>query len=362
MPPPFLVFALATVATQAGHVLSALAGGATAARGAVYFAAYLVAAASTPALIDRLGLRRTWSIGLWIGAAGAVALAVAPVGALGLAARIASGAGYGILLVGIESWCLASAQPERALARYLVVFYAAAALAQLTAVAPEALGGAVALVAAVALWPRATGPAPEIQAAARPRPALLAVAPGAALAVFTSGLVFGGLYASGSIYARATAPNALAAAALMVAVILAGAALQRPAVQLANRLGRGAVIGLASLGLIGAAAAASQGAVSYVAALGGAAAVGALAALLYPMALATLASRLAPDARPAASGTMLVVLAAGSSAGPALASALDGALPGSGVWALTVGVGLATAASSLSGMLWTRRRTARQLG
>lgn len=358
MPPPYLLFALATVATQAGHVLSALAGGATAARGAAYFAAYLVGAALAPALIDRLGMRRTWQLGLGVGALGAVALAVWPTGWPGLSARLAGGAGYGIVLVGVESWCLAMERPDRALARYLVVFYWAAALAQLAALAPKTAGAPVAALALVALWPAALGAAPPVEAAGRPRPSLLAAAPGGAIAVFTSGLVFGGLYASGPIFARATAPGPLAAAALMVAVILAGAVLQRPAVQLAARLGRGAVIGLASLGLIGAAAAASMAGVSYLAGVGGAAAVGALAALLYPMGLATLAERVAPASRPAASGTMLVVLAAGSSAGPGLASALDGPLAGSGVWALTVGVGLATAATALAGMAWRARRRA----
>ncbi len=355
-PPPFATFALATLATSGGHTVAALRTDGAAGPTTAFFSAYLISALLAPFALRRLGLAGAWRLGLWGSLLGALGLWLLAPGPGWWLARGFAGGGYGLLLVTLEAWCLACPTPSAALARYLVVFYAAAAAAQLTALSPDTIAlalPALALAARIGAQ-RLRGPALGDVASARPR--LVALAPGAAWVVFGSGLVFGALYAGGPAFARAVAPAPWAATLFMVGAIVSGAWLQGAAVAWSARLGRWPVLTLACLALAGSAALTAWPGAPYAVSLLGVLGVGATAAVLYPIGLIILADRVSEAERPAASSTMLAVLAAGSALGPAVAQRLPSLTPGGGGWQLTAAVAMFTSLVALWSIRPLRRR------
>jgi MFS family permease len=177
-------------------------------------------------------------------------------------------------------------------------------------------------------------------------------APLAAVGAFVAGVLLGAFYALGAVYARRIGLDAAGAARWMGAGILGGLLLQWPLGRLSDRVGRRPVIAGASLLLVGAGAALGWG----VEAAGTAAVLlvivyGAATAVLYPLSLAYGSDRFDDGERTSACGSLVVLSALGSVAGPLLASSCMRLLGPGGLFLMGAAVAAAVAAYTLRRVL-----------
>ncbi len=330
-----------------------------------YFVGYVLGAGPLARVPRRLGHPRTFALGALGVAVSAAGIGLLPWPSAWVALRGIDGLAFGWLLLAVETWISEATPVERrgeVLGTYMTVFYAALAAGPLALLGLPAEGLIALLVvvaggALAAALVRGLPPPP-----ARPMDGLVegSVAGRAPLSLIVgaaSGLLFGALYALGPVYAQATG---VAPGLLMAAAILGGVALQRVTGRLSDRHGRPLV--LAALGgalvpvcLLAALNPAPALAVTVVFAFG------ALAAPLYPVAMAHLNDHVATHERLSAGRAMLLACAAGSVAGPLLAGGVMDALGPRGLFVHGLAVALAVGGAGAARMAGptVRRRLAR---
>lgn len=235
--------------------------------------------------------------------------------------RLVDGFAYGVVLVAMEHSALRSSRPERALAGYMLAFYAATGAGQLVLGSRLELAHfAVPAALAMALLPRTRETAPD--AARTP------IWPALFDPTLLPGVAIGG--AVGAVYgiAYAHAPSWLmsggdaGAAGLSMALLLAGgAAMQGPVAALAERFGPAPLV-LAIGVLLPITAAVWIHSPGHLPAF----AFGALAALPYPLTLAWLSRRLGAEASASASAALITAFALGCAVGPFVGRTMN-ALP-----------------------------------
>ncbi len=325
-------FALVTLAQGALTAVSSARAPSAAAVTAAFFVGYLLGALHG-ARIAAAGVRRLFNAGAVLVALVAVLLAATPPQTWPVW-RLVNGYGYALALVALEQFVLRSERRERALAGYMLSFYLAAGAGQLALAGAEPPLLACAVVALLgAVLPTRV----QVERAEGPRGRLGAAALPGVLAAAGSGLVYGAVYAHAPGWLAGSGGAGLAAAG-MATFVASGALLQSASGRLAERIGPRATQAAVGVALPLALIAWIHTLSPLAAALGGA-----LAALIYPLGMATLAATLRPEQRPAASGAMLCACALGSAAGPWAAPRME-LLP---LLALGVALGVAVSAAAL---------------
>jgi len=297
-----------------------------------YFVGFFLGTFFAPALIRRIGHIRSFAFC----AAGTAALTLAhaifvwPLAWLLL--RIGVGALLVVLYTVIESWLNASSPPARraqVFSAYMLINLGALALGQQFLRVADAGGfvlfAVVSMLVSLAVmpvaWTRLSPPAVH----AVPRIGLRALyrtAPSALVGTLASGLALGAFWGLGPLYAADLGLDPAGVASFMGWTIVGGAALQFPLGRLSDRRDRRSV-----LAAVGAVAALATVLVPLAAGLGHAAAhaamfaFGGLSFAVYPLSVAHLIDRIAPDQVLAGSSSLLLVHGVASAIGPGLAGA-----------------------------------------
>ena len=244
-----------------------------------------------------------------------------------IASRAIGGFCVAGLFVVVESWLNTTVESGRRgtmLATYSVVLYFAIAMGQLLLLTGSAQGSELFSLAAILLGcsilplslSRIADPdtaRPEIMGLRR----LWAAAPLGLVGCFTSGLLVGPLFGLAPIWAVQQAPSAVGASGIMAAAVLGGLVLQLPVGWLSDRVDRRWVLvavlvlfGVCALGL----GLASRLPTPWL--LAGAATVGGLVFLVYPLSLALTNDRLQPEQMVAAAGSLMLTYALGAALSP----------------------------------------------
>ncbi|HYH36876.1 MAG TPA: MFS transporter [Azospirillum sp.] len=307
-----------------------LAAGDTSAAAAIASAHFVGALAGAPAagrVIARLGGPRAallFALTIALSTAGlAVSEGVPAWMALRFVAGVAA-SGYFVLVESRLNDLADAATRGRLMAAYLVAYCAAQAVgACLAGVAGP--GGTAWLVAVVPLPLLAALPvldaAPMPARGVRtPWPRLLARAPAAYASSLCGGLLLGAFHGLGPLYAAAVGGGASASGPFMAAAMLGGVAALGPVGRGADRGHRERWLAAALAATAGATAALALSPAGDLPALCMAGALlGASAFTLYPLASGCVNDAVRADERLAANSLLLLLNAAGASAGPALA-------------------------------------------
>jgi len=328
---------------RAGAILSA------------YFAGYTLGTLSAHRAIQRAGHIRAFTA--FAAAAAAVALAhgLSPPSWAWAFLRAASGFAMATVFMGLESWLHVASEPRsrgRMISLYQTVLYAGLAVGQILLVTWPVEGGElyslVALLMTLAVIPvaltRQTAPVFEPRERA-PLAPLLRRAPLAVATAVAAGLLGGGAYAGGPLYAQASGLSTQGVSLFMAALITGGLVVQLPLGRASDRLDRRVVLlamCLALAGVAGAGVLLPSGTPRWVVPL--AFVFGGLLFSLYPLALAYTFDRVERHEGMGASGLMMLAYGLGSVAGPLVAGAAMSALGPGGFYAVPAAVALAVAA------------------
>lgn len=297
-----------------------------------YYAGFFGGAVLAPRWIGAVGLIRCFAAAAALCASAAIAHGIGDGPWLWGGLRALGGVAWAVLLVTVETWLSAHSDGRAravVLAAYMMLFYAASGAGQFVLAAFDPAEGrlfaAAGLSLCLAVVPVAltrhgapSPPAAEFLGPAR----ILRRAPLTISASLGSGVLMGCLLALGPLYARSLGFDAAEAARWLGVAVLSGLLLQWPVGRLSERLGHRHAIGLVASALTGVAAALwlfvdGTGPLAYA----GAAAFGALATTVYPLALSHAADWFQEHERSAACSTLVMATALGSVVGPILASA-----------------------------------------
>jgi len=329
--------------TRAGAILSA------------YFAGYTLGSLFAHRAIGRVGHIRAFTA--FAAAAAAVALAhgLSPPSWAWAFLRGASGFAMAAVFMGLESWLHVASEPRnrgRVISLYQTVLYSGLAIGQLLLmtwpIEDGELYSLVALLMTLAVIPvaltRQAAPVFEERGRA-PLGPLLRRAPLAVGTAVAAGVLGGGAYAGGPLYAQASGLSTEGVSLFMAALIVGGLVVQLPLGRASDRLDRRVVL----LGMCLALALASGAGVllpgdaprrvvplAFV--------FGGLLFSLYPLALAYAFDRVERDEGMGASGLMMLAYGLGSVAGPLVTGTTMGALGPEGFYAVPAAVALAVAA------------------
>ena len=324
-----------------------------------FFAGLLVGALRAPPIVQRIGHIRAFA-GL-AGLLSAATLAQGLVGALGvwLAARFVTGLCIAGLFLVAESWLNAVSSPTgrgTLLGAYMAVYYLALGGGQLLVpwvdVAELHAFAVAALLISLAAVPLATtrAEAPHLPPARWfGTRELLDIAPLGVAGTVVAGLVLGGFYGLGPVYARAVLGSTDAASRFMGIAVAGGLLLQWPVGALSDRFDRRTVlVGIAwallavSLGVLVVGPIVAEAGVLVAGAL-----FGGVAATLYPLALSHAADRVPAERWMGANATLVVLSGLSSAVGPLLyALAMDAFGP----WGLFGAMGATAAVLGLLGI------------
>lgn len=336
---------------------------------ALVLAAYYVGLALGPltvaSLIARIGHIRVFASAAAASAASFLLLPLWSHPAHWIAQRAISGYAMAAMFIVLESWLHAKASSDDR-GKLLSVYIAAAQLALaggqllLFAFPPDddrvfTLG---ALLHVVALIPIALTfieqpPAPSGERFGVRK--LFAAAPLGILGCLASGIVVGTLLTLGPVFVVALGYDVEHAAVFMLVLTAAGLAPQWTVGHLSDRVGRRPVlIGVGGLLALAATALASGQALPYPWLLALAAATGALAFLIYPLATAYANDLVQPGQIVAVSGTLIVTFAVGALLGPLLGTATARLVGTGGPFYLVAGAAVALTVASAYRMLVRR--------
>ncbi|TNE86183.1 MAG: MFS transporter [Deltaproteobacteria bacterium] len=305
-----------------------------------YFAGLLGGALRVGDVIHRVGHARAFTA--FAGGLAALTLVQGLVPVLGvwLVARALVGVCIAGLFLVIESWLQGRADPTTrglVLGAYMAVYYLALGGGQLL-LARLDLDGLVPFAVAALLVALGTVPvaltrteAPEPAAERFMTPGqLVAAAPLGVAAAVVAGLVLGGFYGLGPVYAQEAGGSSEAASEFMGLAVMGGLLLQWPVGWLSDRFDRRLVLVALSWALVPvslAVPALAGGGLWLPAGL----AFGGTAATLYPLAVAHAADRVPHERWLGANATLVLVSGLGSAVGPTVLSL---AMTAVGAWGL----------------------------
>ena len=291
-----------------------------------YFAGLAVGALKAGIVISSVGHIRAFVAFASLLSATTLAYALGQHPLVWAALRFADGLCVAGVYVCLESWLNARAGPQRrgsVLAAYMIALYAGQALGQFLlnigdakpslpfAVASILISLAVIPVALTRGVSPAYGQAPMLSV-----PHLFTISPLGVAGAAATGVMMGGFYGLGAVYARQMGLDVAATATFMSAVIFGGVALQWPVGWLSDKFDRRKVITLTLAGV----AAASVGIVlcgdAKALLLGVGALFGGLCFALYPLCVAHTNDHLDADQRVAASGGLVMIYSLGAAIGP----------------------------------------------
>lgn len=307
--------------TAAGHPPLLVGAIATA-----YFAGLTVGALKAGLVISSVGHIRAFAAFVSLLSATTLAYALAEHPVFWAALRFADGLCVAGVYVCLESWLNARAEPRRrgsVLAAYMIALYAGQALGQFLlnigdakpslpfAVASILISLAVIPVALTRGVSPAFGEAPMLSI-----PHLFTISPLGVAGAATTGVMMGGFYGLGAVYARQMGLDVAATATFMSAVIFGGVALQWPVGWLSDKFDRRSVItfSFAGVAVVGAGIALCGDAKLPLLGLGGL--FGGLCFALYPLCVAHTNDHLGADQRVAASGGLVMIYSLGAAIGP----------------------------------------------
>jgi len=357
---------LGTLLVVAGHGLLgtlvalqlALAGFEPARAGAIlsaYFAGYTVGTLCVHRAIQGAGHIRAFTAFAATAAAVALAHGLSPPGWAWAFLRAASGFAMAAVFMGLESWLHVASDPGnrgRLIAVYQATLYTGLVAGQILLMTWPVEGvelfSLVALLMTLAVIPVALTrqTAPVFEARERPplRP-LVRRAPLAVAAAMAAGVLQGGAYAVGPLYAQAAGHSTRGVALFMGALVAGGLVVQLPLGRVSDRLDRRIVLLAMCLALAAVAgggsllpAAAPDRAVPLAFLLGG------LVFSLYPIALAHAFDRVEREEGLGASALMMLAFGVGSVTGPLVSAGAMELLGTGGFFAVPAAVGLALAA------------------
>jgi MFS family permease len=306
--------------------------------GTAYFLGLVVGSLKAGALVARVGHIRAYAAFVSLLSASTLSYAVHPSPFFWGGLRLIDGICIAGVYVCLESWLNERAEATTrgmVLAGYMIALYVGQAIGQFllnlsetSPAFPLVLASILISLSAIpVVLTRILAPVPEGGSSLSIRE-LYAVSPLAVLGATITGLMLGGFYAMGAVYARRVGLDLASVAVFMSTVILGGVALQWPLGRLSDRFDRRRVIVFAFGGTmaasLGMALSSAPGAL--LLALG--AMFGGLSFALYPLCVAHANDHLAPEQRVAASGGLVLLYSAGAAAGPvtgALTMTLAGA-------------------------------------
>jgi MFS family permease len=298
-----------------------------------YFLGLIVGSLRCFALVRAVGPIRTFAGLAAVLAATALVFPMTAHPMIWIVSRAVGGFCVAGLFVVVEGWLnttVESGQRGTLLATYSVVLYFALAVGQILLLTGSAQGSELFSLAAILLGcsvlplslSRVTDPdaaRPEIIGLGR----VWALAPLGLVGCFTSGLLVGPLLGLAPIWAMQPEQSAVGVSGIMTAAILGGLATQLPVGWVSDRVDRRWVL-VAILFAFGVCAMSLglAGELSRPWLLAGAASVGGLVFLVYPLSLALANDRLSPQQMVAAAGSLMLTYASGAALSPMVVGVL----------------------------------------
>lgn len=324
--------------------------------GTAYFAGLVIGSLRVPTLIRRVGHIRAFAAFVAFVSASTLVYAVHRDPILWALLRLGDGICVAGVYVCLESWLNARAEPETrgsVLAGYMIALYGGQALGQFFLNLSDDKPSLPFLVASILIslasipvvLTHIAAPPPDESAGMRFRD-LYAVSPLGIVGATVTGVMLGGFYALGAVFARRIGLDLGDTALFMSAVIFGGVALQWPLGRLSDRMDRRKVIVIGFAGTLAAALLIGLDPRPGFILLSLAALFGGLSFALYPLCVAHTNDHLAADQRVAASGGMVLLYSLGAACGPLLAAPAMALLGTGGLFvfiAVCAGGGLAFA-------------------
>jgi MFS family permease len=295
-----------------------------------YFAGLVVGSLRAGLLVGRVGHIRAFAVFVSLLSASTLGYALDPHPALWGLLRLIDGLCVAGVYVCLESWLNERADSDTrgtVLAGYMIALYVGQALGQyllnLGSSLPSLPFVVASMLISLAAIPVALTRihAPPVAPTAGPQiRELYAASPLGVVGATITGLMLGGFYALGAVYAQRMGMTLSQVAVFMSAVILGGVALQYPLGALSDRLDRRRVIVLTFAGTV-----ATSVAIVFVTMpgwplLGLGALFGGLSFALYPLCVAHANDRLPPEQRVSASASLVLAYALGAAGGPIAAA------------------------------------------
>lgn len=291
-----------------------------------YFAGLVIGSLRAGLVVGRVGHIRAFAAFVSLLSASTLAYAIHLDPLLWAVLRLADGFCVAGVYVCLESWLNERAETGTCgtiLAGYMIALYVGQALGQyllniggpLPSLPFVVASILVSLSAIPVALTRINAP-PIEQTESLPLRALFTASPLGVVGATLTGLMLGGFYAMGAIFARRLGMELSAVALFMSIVILGGVALQWPLGLLSDRYDRRRVIVWTFAGTLGAAAgimiidAPGWPLLAFDALFGG------LSFALYPLCVAHANDRLPAEQRVSASGSLVLAYSAGAAAGP----------------------------------------------
>ncbi|MCJ2187157.1 MFS transporter [Novosphingobium beihaiensis] len=333
--------------------------------GTAYFAGLIVGALRIPSLVRRVGHIRAFAACVAAVSASTLVYAVHRDPLLWGMLRFTDGISVAGVYICLESWLNERADAETrgaVLAGYMTALYGGQAAGQFLLGLGNSDPALPLLVASILIslasipvvLTRIIAPLPDADDSPLSFRELYGVSPLGIMGVCVTGLMLGGFYALGAVYASRLGMNLSATALFMSMAILGGVALQWPLGRLSDRMDRRKVIVWSFAGTLAASLAIALVGSPGSLLMGLGAVFGGLSFALYPLCVAHTNDHLRPEQRIAASGGMVMLYSLGAALGP-LAGATAMAIAGTGglffFIALCAGGGLAFG-------LWRQTRSA----
>jgi MFS family permease len=307
-----------------------------------YFVGLAVGALKAGLVISSVGHIRAFAAFVSLLSATTLAYALVQHPLVWAALRFADGLCVAGVYVCLESWLNARAEPRRrgtVLAAYMIALYAGQALGQfllnLSDAKPSAPFVVASMLISLAVIPVALtrGASPAFgEAPMLSIPHLFAISPLGVAGAATTGLMMGGFYGLGAVYARLVGLDVAATASFMSAVIFGGVALQWPVGWLSDKFDRRRVITLSLAGVAAISAGVALSSATGVALLALGGLFGGLCFALYPLCVAHTNDHLDSAQRVAASGGLVMIYSLGAAVGPVAGGAAMSAFGARGLF------------------------------
>lgn len=294
--------------------------------GTAYFLGLVVGSLKAGALVGQVGHIRAYAAFVSLLSASTLAYAIHPSPIFWGGLRLIDGICIAGVYVCLESWLNERAEPTTRgliLAGYMIALYVGQAVGQFllnlsetSPAFPFVLASILISVSAIpVVLTRILAPVPEGGTGLSIRQ-LYTISPLGVVGATITGLMLGGFYAMGAVYARRIGMELSSIAVFMSTVILGGVALQWPLGRLSDRFDRRRVIVFAFGGTLAASLGIALSSVPGPLLLMLAAVFGGLSFALYPLCVAHANDHLQPEQRVAASGGLVLFYSAGAAAGP----------------------------------------------
>lgn len=330
--------------------------------GTAYFLGLVFGSLRAGKLVARVGHIRAFAAFVSLFSASTLSYAVHQDPVLWAGLRLIDGFCVAGVYVCLESWLNERAEGSTrgtVLAGYMIALYVGQAIGQFLLNVSDAKPSLPFVIASILVslsaipvaLTRIAAP-PPVTGETMPLRSLYRISPLGIVGAAITGLMLGGFYALGAVYARRLGMELSAVAVFMSTVIFGGVALQWPLGLLSDRFDRRRVIVTAFAGTLAAGLALALTGAPGLPLLVFGAIFGGLSFALYPLCVAHANDHLEPEQRVAASGGLVLTYSAGAAAGPLAAASFMTALGTAGLFTF---VAVCAGAALLFG-LWRQTR------